>query len=293
MFKTKRDGRQAVRLTTNAFSIREGGRLYVAKVGELVVRWCRPLPSVPSSVTVSRDAADRYWASFVVDVEPDPLPAIDVECGIDLRLTYFAVLSDGSKIASPRFLRRAERKLKQAQRELSRKQKGSANWRKARKRVARQHAKVADRRRDWHHQASTRIIRENQAVYVEDLAVAALARSRLAKSVRDAGWTRFVDMLEYKARRYGREFRKVHRFAPTTRLCSTCGACGERLGLNVRDWTCRSCGMRHDRDVNAARNILALGRRERLNACREDVRPEHALAIFNEAGTDRSEGERK
>jgi len=258
--KSKRDGRQAIRLTSNGFVVRDDGKLYLAKVGDVEVVWSRRLPAEPSSVTVVRDAAHRYWASFVVEV------------------------------GAPRFLRRAERKLKRLHRELSRKQKGSANRQKARLKLARQHAKVADRRRDWHHQESTRVIRENQAVFVEDLAVAALGRTRLAKSIHDAGWTRFVDMLEYKAALYGREFAKIDRFAPTTKTCSCCGTRVEHMSLRIREWNCPSCGMRHDRDVNAARNILALGRRERLNACGEGVRPERVPAAVDEAGTDRSKG---
>jgi putative transposase len=142
------------------------------------VRWSRPLPCVPSSVTVIRDAAGRYLASFVVQADENPLPEVAAKTGIDLGLAHFAVLSDGRKIASPRFLRRAERKLRKAQKALSRKAKGSRNRDRARVKVARIHAKVADCRRDWLHKESTRIIRENQAVYVEDLCVAGLARTR-------------------------------------------------------------------------------------------------------------------
>jgi putative transposase len=286
-FKSRKDSRQAIRLTRNGFSIRPNGRLYVAKVGEIEVRWSRDLPAEPSSVTVIKDAADRYFASFVVEVDPEPLPETDAEVGIDLGLTHFAVLSDGQRVASPRFLRRAERRLKRAQRALSRKQKGSKNREKARLKVARAHARVADARRDFHHQLSTKIIRENQAVYVEDLAVKGLARTRLAKSVYDAGWSQFVRMLEYKAARYGRTFARVGRFEPTSQVCSTCGALDGPKPLHARSWTCTACGTVHDRDLNAAKNILAAGRAERLNACGAGVRPGLAPAAGSEAGTHR------
>ncbi|MFJ7250691.1 RNA-guided endonuclease InsQ/TnpB family protein [Kitasatospora sp. NPDC098652] len=286
-FKSKRDNRQSIRLTANGFSLRGSGRLYVAKVGDLEVRWSRPLPATPTSVTVTKDAADRYWASFVVDTDPEILPELDTDTGIDLGLTHFAVLSDGRKVDSPKFLRRAEKKLKRMQKALSRCEKGSKNRAKARKKVARQHAKVADRRRDWHHKESTKIIRESQAVYVEDLTVSGLGRTGLAKSVHDAGWSAFVTMLEYKAAKHGRYFGRIGRFEPTSQVCSTCGIKDGPKPLSVRQWTCGDCGTVHDRDINAARNILAAGRADRLNACGAQVRPGLVPAPRREAGTHR------
>ncbi|MCX0275565.1 transposase [Nocardia zapadnayensis] len=271
-FRSRKDHRQAIRLTRNGFSLRGSRRLYVAKVGELKVVWSRELPSVPSSVTIIKDAAGRYFASFVVETrtETDSLPAVESEVGIDLGLATFAVLSDGRRIDSPRFLRRVERRLRKAQKALSRKQKGSSNRAKARVRVARAHARVADTRRDRAHKQSTAIIRDNQAVYVEDLCVRGLARTRLAKSVYDAGWGMFARMLEEKAARYGRTFVKVDRFFPSSRLCSVCGTVDGPKPRSVRSWSC-VCGAVHDRDLNAARNILAAGRAERQNACGEAV----------------------
>ncbi|MDG4860147.1 transposase, partial [Streptomyces sp. T-3] len=178
-FKSKRDNRQSVRFSKNGFRLRGNGRLNLAKIGDVRVRWSRALPSVPSSVTVIRDASGRFFASFVVDVAPKALPATEPTVGIDLGLGHFAVLSDGTKVDAPRFLRRAEQRLKRAQQSLSRKAKGSKNRGKARIKVARQHAKVADARREFHHQLSAKVIRENQTVAVEDLAVKALARTRL------------------------------------------------------------------------------------------------------------------
>ncbi len=265
-YRSRKDNRQAIRLTRNGFTLRPSGRLYVAKIGELRVAWSRTLPTVPSSVTIVKDATGRYFASFVVQVEDRPLPGATAEVGIDLGLTTFAVLSDGTMIASPRFFRRAERRLRKAQQALSRKQKGSANRGKARLRVARAHARVADTRRDWVHKHTTQIIRDNQAVYVEDLCVKGLARTRLAKSIQDAGWGMFIRLLAEKATRCGRHFAKVDRFYPSSQLCSVCGHRDGPKPLHVRTWTCR-CGAVHDRDRNASINILAAGRAERLNAC--------------------------
>ncbi|WP_317440673.1 transposase [Streptomyces collinus] len=267
-YKSKKDTRQSIRLNTNAFALQDNGTVYVAKVGNLKVKWSRPLPAAPTSLTVVKDSAGRYFLSFVVDTDLEPLSGTDTETGIDLGLSAFAVLSDGRRIAAPRFLRRAEKKLKRLQRDLSRKTKGSNNRAKARIKVARQHARVADRRRDWHHKESTKITRDNQAVYVEDLAVSGLGRTRLAKSVHDAGWSAFVNMLEYKAARHGRYFGRIGRWEPTSQVCSTCGVKDGPKPLHVREWTCQEpgCGAVHDRDHNAAKNILAAGRADRPNA---------------------------
>ncbi|MER5403102.1 RNA-guided endonuclease TnpB family protein, partial [Streptomyces sp. NPDC002599] len=273
-YKSKKDTRQSIRLNTNAFRLQGDGTVYVAKVGNLKVTWSRRLPAPPTSLTVTKDSSGRYFLSFVVDTEPDILPGLEADTGLDLGLSAFAVLSDGSKIDSPRFLRRAEKKLKRLQRELSRKTRGSKNRARARIKVARQHARVADRRRDWHHKASTQIIRDNQAVFVEDLAVSGLGRTRLAKSVHDAGWSAFVGMLEYKAVKHGRTFAKVARAFPSSQICSACGFRDGPKPLHVRGWTCGKCHAVHDRDHNAARNVLFEGRRivaagrvETLNAC--------------------------
>ncbi|WP_405087714.1 RNA-guided endonuclease InsQ/TnpB family protein [Microbispora sp. NBC_01389] len=296
-FRSKKDNRQAIRFTRNArFSITAGGKLHLPKIGDVPVRWSRDLPSDPSSVTVIKDASGRYFASFVVETGDEPRPEASSEVGIDLGLTHFAVTSDGRKVDNPRFLRKAERRLRKAQKALSRKEKGSVNRQKARVMVAKAHAKVAGTRRDWTHKLSTQIIRDNQAVYVENLAVSGLGRTRLARSVHDAGWSQFVTMLEYKAKRYGRHFVKVDRWFPSSKLCSACGTLRESMPLNVRTWEC-PCGTAHDRDINAAINILAAGRAERLNASHESgrdgacrsgggqVRPPHGVAQPVEAGS--------
>ncbi len=283
----RKRGRQSIRLTRNGFSLR-GSRVYVAKVGEIRVRWSRPLPSEPSSVTVIREPDGRYYASFVVKRAAAPLPACDHEVGIDVGLDRLAVTSHGEIIANPRFLRAKARRLASAQRALSRKQKGSANRAKARRRVAVLHRKVRETRLDHAHKTALRLIRDNQAVYAEDLAVSGLARTRLAKSVHDAGWSQLLRLLAEKAEHYGRTFHRIGRFVPTSQTCSACGTKDGPKPLSIRTWPCSACGAVHDRDINAARNILAAGRAERLNACGGDVRPPLAVAVAVEAGTRRS-----
>jgi putative transposase len=284
-FRSRKDNRQAIRFTKNSrFKVLDNGRLRLPKIGDVPVRWSRRLPSEATSVTVIRDAAGRYFASFVVQTTQDEtLPERESAVGIDLGLTHFAVLSDGTKVAAPRFLRRAARKLRRLQQDLSRKQRGSQNRKKAVVKLARAHARVADTRRDWQHKLSTAIIRDNQAVYVEDLCVVGLGRTRLAKSVHDAGWSSFVGMLEYKAARWWRTFGKIDRFAPTSQTCSTCGRLDGPKPLNVRSWTC-PCGSTHDRDVNAAINVLAQGHWDNSNVCGTQVRPALVPAPREETG---------
>ncbi|MGI5135756.1 RNA-guided endonuclease InsQ/TnpB family protein [Streptomyces sp. CA-106110] len=285
-FKSKRDSRQAIRFTANAgWRITPGGKLRLPKVGDVSVKWSRTLPSTPSTVTVIKDSAGRYFASFVVETEPaEVLPEVTPQVGIDLGLGHFAVLSDGRKIDSPRFLRRAEKQLKKAQRSLSRKAKKSANRNKARLRLARAHARVADARREFHHQLSTKLIRENQAIAVEDLAVKGLARTRLAKSVHDAGWSQFLAMLEYKASRYGRTLVRIGRFEPTSQVCSACGVKDGPKPLHVRVWECGACQTVLDRDINAAVNV-AKAAGLAVTACGAQVRPGLVPAQRDETGT--------
>ncbi|MFE7804624.1 RNA-guided endonuclease InsQ/TnpB family protein [Streptomyces sp. NPDC057430] len=266
----KKTSRQSVRFTANArFSITENGALSLPKIGDVKVKWSRKLPSTPSSATVVKDASGRYFASFVVETEGKPLPELDVdetETGIDLGLSTYAVLR-GRKINSPKFFRRQEKKLRRAQRKLSRAQKGSADRRKAKLAVSKIHAKIADRRRDFIEQETTKITRESQAVYLEDLNVKGMGskKGKRAKSLHDQSLGMFARTLEAKCARYGRIFAKVDRFFPSTQLCSAPG-CGSiegpkgLAGLKIRKWTC-SCGAVHDRDENAERNIRREGRR--------------------------------
>ncbi|MET7391452.1 RNA-guided endonuclease InsQ/TnpB family protein [Streptomyces sp. NPDC005529] len=288
-FKSRKDTRQSIRFTANArWNITDKGRLNLPKIGVVKVKWSRALPAAPSSVTVVKDAAGRFFASFVIDTNPSVdaarMPGTVRTIGIDLGLTHFAVLSDGTKISSPRFLRRAEKKLRRAQRELSSKEKGSSNRAKARLKVARAHTKVTDARREFHHQLSTQLISENQGIAVEDLSVAGLARTRLAKSVHDAGWASFISMLEYKAQRYGRTLVKIDRFTPTSQTCSTCRVKDGPKPLGVREWTCSACGAFHDRDHNAAINVQTAAGLA-VSACGAPVRPGEIPAQREETGS--------
>jgi putative transposase len=290
-FRSKRDHRQSIRLTRNGFTVRGNGRVYVAKVGDLRVAWSRPLPSVPSSCTVIREADGRYYVSFVVDRDPAPLPPVESEVGADLGLDRLAVTSDGEVVDNPRHLRRRARALARAQQALCRKQRGSANRRKAVRRVAVLHRRVRETRLDAHHKLALRLVRDNQAVHLESLSVTGLARTRLARSIHDAGWSTLVRLIEEKAAHHRRAVVKIGRGFPSSQLCSACGHRDGPKPLSVRSWTCPVCGAEHDRDLNAARNVLAEGRRiaaglaEIANACGADVRPGPALAVGCEAGT--------
>jgi putative transposase len=215
---------------------------------------------------------------------------------VDLGLDRLAVTSDGEVVGNPRHLRAGQRRLGRAQRALARKQRGSANRRTAVRRVAVLHRKVRETRLDAHHKLALRLVRDNQAVYLEDLSVAGLARTtlartKLARSVHDAGWSTLVGLIEEKAAHYGRSVVKIGRWHPSSRLCSTCGHNDGPKPLAVRAWSCPACGAEHDRDLNAARNVLAEGRRiaaglaEIANACGAGVRPRLAGAVGDEAGT--------
>jgi putative transposase len=245
------------------------GALKLAKMDEpLAIVWSRPLPvgAQPSTVTVSQDAAGRWFVSLLVEEEMTPLAPVESTVGIDAGLTTLLTLSSGEKVANPRHERADRKRLAKAQRELSRKQEGSANRDKARLRVAKVHARIADRRRDHLHKLSTRLVRENQALAIEDLTVRDMPGNHaLARAISDASWSGFRGMLEYKADWYGRRVLLVDRFFPSSKLCSApgCSFVNTSLALNVREWRCPSCGTVHDRDVNAAKNILAAGLAER------------------------------
>ena len=274
-FKSRKRGRQSAEYTRSGFRWRDG-QLTLAKMSEpLRIVWSRPLPerAEPSTVTISRDPAGRWFCSILVETTVTPHPATDTAVGVDAGITSLVTLSTGEKIANPRHERRDRVRLARAQRALSRKQKGSNNRRRAVRKLARVHARIADRRRDVLHQLSTRLVRENQTVVIEDLAVAnMLANHRVARAISDAAWSQLCAMLTYKCRWYGRELVVLDRWVPSSKTCSVCGAVRDELPLNIREWRC-GCGAVHDRDVNAARNILAAGLA--VTACGDGVRPAH------------------
>ncbi|GAA4608275.1 RNA-guided endonuclease TnpB family protein [Actinoallomurus liliacearum] len=290
-FKAKKKSRKSAEYTTSGFRFREGA-LALAKMAEpLNIVWSRPLPegARPSTVTVSQDAAGRWFVSLLCeDPGIQPLPANGNAVGVDAGLEHLLTLSTGEKITNPRHERRDRRRLARAQRELSRKAKGDgANRAKARRRVARIHARITDRRRDGLHKLTTRLVRENQVVVIEDLTVKNMLKNHaLARAISDAAWSEFRSMLEYKAKWYGREVIVVDRWFPSSKLCSACGTVADTMPLNVRTWTC-GCGTTHDRDVNAAKNLLAAGLA--VSACGAAVRPRSGLfpvgAVGLEAGS--------
>jgi putative transposase len=289
-FKSRKDTRQSFRLTRNGFRLRPNGRLYLAKIGDVKVRWSRALPSEPSSVTVIREPDGHCYASFVVEVEQTPFPVVAREVGVDLGVTRLATCVDSTgarrDIANPRHLAGKLSKLARLQREEARRAKGSANRAKTRRRVAVQHGRVARARLDYHHKQALPLIRDNQAVYVEDLNIAGMVcNRRLARAIHDAGWAQFVRLIEQKARRYGRIVHRVSRWLPSSKTCSACGYVMSELPLRVRTWVCPGCGTVHDRDHNAAIIILAAGQAERRNACGAQVRPPYGEAPGEEAGS--------
>ncbi len=272
-FKKKRN-QQSATYTSNAFIWREG-RLTLAKMNEpLTIVWSRPPPkdALLSSVTITKDCADRYFMSILVEEEIKHLSHSEQSIGADLGLKSFVVLSDGEVVGNPKFFAKDEKKLARAQRRHAKKQKASKNREKARKKVARIHARIGDRRRDFLHKLSTRLIRENQTICVESLVVKNMVKNEsLSKAISDVGWSEFVSQLEYKANWYGRTLVKIDRWYPSSKRCFTCGHILDSLSLDVRVWTCPECGTSHDRDINAARNILAAGLA--VSACGEAVRP--------------------
>lgn len=277
-FKSRKRSRKSAEYTASAFRFRDG-RLTLAKMREpLAIAWSRPLPAgvSPSTVTVSQDSAGRWFVSMLCeDPSVQPFAATDTAVGIDVGLNHLLTLSTGEKITNPRHERRDRTTLAKAQRRLAKKAGGDgANRAKARRQVAKIHARITDRRRDNLHKLTTRLVRENQTLVIEDLTVRNMVKNRnLARAISDAAWADFRELLEYKAQWYGREVIAVDRWFPSSKLCSHCGTLKERMPLHVRTWTC-DCGASHDRDVNAAKNLLAAGLA--VTACGAGVRPQRS-----------------
>ncbi len=272
-FKKKR-GNQSATYASNAFTW-DGQILTLAKMDEpLAITFHRGLPKgcKPGSVTVTSDGANRYFVSMLVEEEIKPLPLVNAQVGLDLGLKSMVILSTGEAVGNPKFAASDEKRLAKAQRRHSKKKKGSKNREKARRKVARVHARINDRRHDYQHKLSIRIIHENQVICVESLAVKNMVKNHcLAKAVSDVGWGEFVRQLDYKSQWYGRTLVKIDRWYPSSKTCHDCKQVVEDLPLDVREWVCPECGVWHDRDINAARNILAEGLS--ASACGGGVRP--------------------
>ena len=277
-FKKKRH-QQSATYASNAFTW-DGQALTLAKMdAPLSMVWHRPLPDgcKPSSVTVTKDEADRYFVSILAEEDIKPLEVTPQMVGLDLGLKSMVITSDGHTYGNPKFFAKEEKKLAKAQRRHAKKKKGSKNRAKARLKVARIHKKIADRRRDYQHQLSTRVIRENQVVCIESLQVKNMVKNHcLAKAISDVGWSELVRQLEYKAAWYGRSIVKIDKCYPSSKRCFDCGHMLDSLTLDVRSWACPACGVVHDRDLNAAKNILAAGLA--VAAYGEAVRPGRAKA---------------
>ena len=280
-FRSRRS-RQSAHYTRRAFTLR-GGELRLAKISTpLRYVWSWPDTDAatldPAMVIVSREPDGRWYVTFTIDTDVPPLLAETGHAiGIDLGVTDFAATSDGGKIANPRHLERKARSLARYQRRLARCQKGSANRAKAAAKVARAHRKVRHARADFLHRASTRLVRTADLIAIEDLNISGMVRNRrLARAISDCGWGEFRRQLEYKCERYGRRLVVIDRWYPSSKTCSACRHLLAGLSLSARHWTCPCCGARHDRDVNAAKNILAAGRAVARgspgNACGAGVR---------------------
>jgi putative transposase len=290
-FKKKQNAQSAT-YASNAFTW-DGKSLTLAKMDEpLDIRWHRPLPkdAKPSSVMITKDAAGRYFVSILIAEHIQPLPVTPKMIGLDLGIKSMVALSTGETVGNPGYFAKDEKRLATAQRRYARKKKASRNRHKARLKVAKIHARISDKRRDYQHKLSTRIVHENQVICVESLAVKNMVKNHsLAKAISDVGWGEFVRQLEYKAQWYGRTLVKIDRFYPSSKTCSACQHVLDSLPLDIREWVCPECGMVHDRDTNAARNILAEGLS--VTACGGSVRPVRAKAhraTPSEAGSSHS-----
>jgi len=274
-FRSRR-GRQSAHYTRSAFTMRAGQLRLAKTAGPLQFVWSWPGVDLaaldPAMVIICREPDGRWYVTFTLDTPaPEPLSATGGAVGVDLGVRDFAVTSDGDKIPNPGHLERRARHLARYQRRLARCRKGSANRARAAAKVARAHRKVRNARQDFLHKVSTHLVRSADTIVIEDLNVAGLVRNRrLARAIADCGWGEFRRQLAYKCERYGRSLVVIDRWYPSSKTCSACGYLLAELSLSARYWRCPSCGARHDRDINAAKNILAAGRA--VTACGAGVR---------------------
>lgn len=283
-FKKKHHGGSA-QFTKSAFRWKDG-QVFLAKCTEaLPIRWSKNIPTgcTPSTITVKLTAAGRWFVSLLVDDHTvKPLPKTDRAIGLDVGITTLIATSNGDKIANPKHFKRLRKKLKRVQKALSRKQKGSNNRDKARLQVAKVHAQITDARKDFLHKLTTQLVRENQTILsegcanvVEDLAIKNMVKNhKLALAISDASWGELIRQLAYKCEWYGRELIKIDRWFPSSKRCANCGHIVDKLPLNIREWKCPKCGVNHDRDLNASKNILAAGLA--VSVCGATVRPEES-----------------
>jgi putative transposase len=254
----KKSNQQSARFRIGGFSIK-GDEVYLAKIGNVSPIWSRDLPSAPSSVTVIKDCANRYFLSFVVEVEPVNIDAKNQSIGIDLGIKTFAVMSNGEKAQSPDYSK-LDRKIRKLQKKLARQPKDSQRRNKTRIKIAKLHNRITDTRKDFLHKLSTKIISENQVIVLEDLHVSGMVKNRkLARAISLQGWREFRTLCEAKSQKFNRDFRVISRWEPTSQICSECGYKWGKLDLKIRSVKCLNCGTEHDRDENAAKNINKVG----------------------------------
>lgn len=272
----KKSGKNSICFSSNAFSY-INGNINLYKCGVIDIRWSRTLPEgvQPKNCIVSLEPSGRWYISILVeDPTIEKLEPIEKSIGIDIGINNFVVSSDGDKIKSPK-LKKEYDKLKKLQKRFSKKQKGSNNRNKARIKVAKQYQRITNIRTDFQQKLSTKLVRENQTICLETLNIVGMMKNRkLSRVIGEASWGTFISMLEYKCDWYGRNLVKIDRWFPSSKTCSSCGAIQSKMSLDVREWTCPDCGTKHDRDINAAKNILAVG--NTVYACGGNLRPEDA-----------------
>ena len=272
----KKVNRQAARFRIGGFSLK-GKEVYLAKIGNVKPIWSRDLPSAPSSVTVIKDSADRYFLSFVVDIEPVNVEAKNPSIGIDLGIKTFAVMSNGDQAESPDYSR-LDKKVRQLQKKLARQQKDSKRRNKTRLKIAKLDNRIADTRQDFLHKLSTKVVSENQTIVLEDLKVSGMVKNRkLSRAISLQGWRQFRSLCEGKSQKLGRDFHVISRWEPTSQVCSECGYRWGKLALKVRTVKCLNCRTEHDRDENAAKNINKVG----IGHCHDSKRTQRQSKTSN------------